>query len=145
MNTGLFNKFLISRDTLWVCNENKLIFTSNKDYLIPLLEYIDKFGSSQGRVKIFDRIMGNAAALLAVKADCDEVYSPLGSELAIKTLSNYDIRYHLTEIVPYIQNRDREAMCPMEKLSINKNPEEFYKALRCQRPEESQQTEDNEL
>ena len=74
--------------------------------------------------------MGNAAALLSVKAACQKVYSPLGSELATKTLSNYDIEYHVTEIVPYIQNHAGQDMCPMEKFSIDKSPEEFYVAVR---------------
>ena len=67
--------------------------------------------------------MGNAAALLSVKASGKKVYSPLGSELAIKTLSDYSVAYHFTEIVPYIQNRERQGMCPLEKLSINKRPD----------------------
>ena len=74
--------------------------------------------------------MGNAAALLAVKASCREVYSPLGSQLAIKTLDKYHIKYHLTETVPYIQKANGEDMCPMEKLSMNRGPEEFYKLIR---------------
>jgi hypothetical protein len=74
--------------------------------------------------------MGNAAALLSVKANSLEVYSPLGSQLAIKTLENYNIKYHLTRIVPYIQNPKGEDMCPMERLSLNKDPEEFYQAIK---------------
>lgn len=130
MDTHLFNEFLISSDTLQVYKGDRLIFRSNKDRLLPLLEYIDRFAPYNQEVEIYDRIMGNAAALLSVKAACRKVYSPLGSELAIKTLSNYDVEYHLTEIVPHIQNRSQEDMCPMEKLSINKSPEEFYEAIR---------------
>jgi len=74
--------------------------------------------------------MGNAAALLSVKADCRKVYSPVGSQLAIKTLGDYNAEYHFIKIVPYIQNREGEGMCPMEKLSINKSPDEFYETVR---------------
>jgi len=130
MDTSLFNDFLISDDTLWVYDGDRLIFTSNKDGLQPLLEYIDRLVPCQDEIKIFDKIMGNAAALLSVKADCKKVYSPLGSQLAIKTLGNYNAEYHFTEIVPYIQNREGQGMCPLEKLSINKDPDEFYEAVR---------------
>lgn len=129
MDTHLFNEFLMSNDTLQVYKGDKLIFRSDKERLLPLLDYIDKCVPHQKQVKIFDKLMGNAAALLSVKAACREVYSPLGSELAVKTLSNYKIKYHLTEIVPYIQNHSGEDMCPMEKLSMNKSPEEFYEAV----------------
>jgi len=74
--------------------------------------------------------MGNAAALLSVKAGCQEVYSPLGSKLAIQTLGNYHIEYHFTEVVPYIRRPNQQGMCPMEELSLSKSPEEFYAALR---------------
>ena len=130
MDTSLFNDFVISADTLWVCDRERLLFTSSKDGLKPLLEYVDNIVPHQGEIKIFDKIMGNAAALLAVKADCKEAYSPLGSEFAIETLSDYSIEYYFTKVVPYIQNREGQGMCPMEKLSMNKSPEEFYETLR---------------
>ena len=130
MYARLFNEFLISGDTLRVYKDDKLLFASNKDRLLPLLEYIDRFVPYHQQVVIFDKIMGNAAALLCVRATCQEVYSPLGSQLAIKTLDKYGIKYHLTEIVPYIQKADGEGMCPMEGLSINKEPGEFYEVVK---------------
>ena len=126
----LFNEFLISSDTLRVYKDDKLLFASNKDRLLPLLEYIDRFVPYHQQVVIFDRVIGNAAALLCVKAISREVYSPLGSQHAIKTLDKYGIKYHLTKVVRYIQKPGGEDMCPMEKLSIDKSPEAFYKAMR---------------
>lgn len=130
MNTPLFNEFLISGDTLWVYEGDRRLFTSRKGVLLPLLEYIDKSVPCQKQVTILDRIMGNAAALLSVKAGARKVYSPLGSELAADTLDRYSIEYHLGEIVPFIRARNGEDMCPMEKLSINMSPNEFYEAVR---------------
>ncbi|HEY87712.1 MAG TPA: DUF1893 domain-containing protein [Dehalococcoidia bacterium] len=129
MYARLFNRFLMASDTLQVYKGSKLLFASNKDRLLPLLEYIDRFAHYH-QVVIFDKIMGNAAALLAVKAGCREVYSPLGSQFAIKTLDKYHIKYHLTETAPYIQKANGEDMCPMEILSMNKRPEEFYELIR---------------
>ena len=131
MYTDIFSAFLASDDTLRMYQDETLIFSSQKNHLLPLIEYIADYGSGQQLVTLFDKIMGNAAALLAVKATCREVYSPLGSELAIKTLEKYGIEYHLSEIVPYIQRPDGKGMCPMEKLSIGKEPEEFYQAIKA--------------
>jgi len=130
MYTDFFNEFLTSGDTLRIYEENQLIFSSTKDRLLPLLEYIDRFAPYHQQVVIFDKIMGNAAALLSVMASCQEAYSPLGSQLSVKTLDKYGIKYNITEIVPYIQKPNGEDMCPMEELSINKEPEEFYEVLR---------------
>lgn len=129
MNRRSLSEFRASGDTLRVYEDNRLIFSSGKDRLLPLLEYIDRFTARHQQVVIFDKLMGNAAALLAIKAGCREVYSPLGSQLAIKTLEKYGIKHHLVEIVPYIQRPDGREMCPMEKLSIDKEPEEFYEAI----------------
>ena len=95
-----------------------------------MASFVDRVAPHHRQVVIFDKIMGNAAALLSVKASCQKVYSPLGSQLAVKTLDEYGIKYHLTEIVPYIQKPNSEDMCPMEKLSINKEPEEFYEIIK---------------
>jgi len=130
MYTDLFNEFLNSSDTLQIYRDEDLIFTSEKERLVPLMEYLAESDSGERPVTIFDTVMGNAAALLSVKANCREVYSPLGSELAVKTLEKYNIEYHLTEIVPYIIRDDGKGMCPMEKLSIGKGPEEFYREMK---------------
>lgn len=129
MYTDLFSMFLDSNDTLQIYRDERLIFSSAKDRLLPLMEYLANNTPGQP-VTVFDKVMGNAAALLAVKASCREIYSPLGSELAVKTLKKYGIEQHLTEIVPYITRPDGKGMCPMEKLSIGKEPEEFYQEMK---------------
>ncbi|MFC2007137.1 DUF1893 domain-containing protein [Chloroflexota bacterium] len=129
MYEHLFNEFLNSNDTLRIYQDGQLVFSSQKDRLVPLLEYINKFVPDRQAEVVFDKIMGNAAALLAVKAGCREVYSPLGSQVAVKTLEKYGVKYQLTEIIPFIQRLDREAMCPMEELSLDKEPEVFYEVM----------------
>ncbi len=131
MYTDLFSVFLDSDDTLRIYQDEILLFSSEKDRLVPLMEYLADCSPGRQPVTIFDKVMGNAAALLAVKANCREVYSPLGSELAIKTLEKHNIAYHLSETVPYIQRPDGKGMCPMEKLSIGKEPEEFYREMKA--------------
>lgn len=126
----LFHEFLTSENTLQVYKGKELIFASTKDRLLPLVEYIDRFAPYHRGVMIFDKILGRAAALLCIKANCREVYSPVGSQLAAQALDKYGIKHHLIEIVPYIQKPDREEMCPMEALSISKESEEFYGLVR---------------
>lgn len=131
MPADLFNSFLASDDTLRIYEGETLVFSSKKDRLLPLMEYIAAHQAGGQPVIIYDKIMGNAAALLAVKVNCREVYSPLGSELAIKTLEKHGIAHHLSETVPRIMRPDGKKMCPMEELSIGKEPEEFYQELKA--------------
>ncbi len=130
MYETLFEEFLKSKETLRIYKDGDLLFSSEKDRLLPLREYLEGYSPYQQGVVIFDKIMGNAAALLSVIAGCIETYSPLGSQIAVTTLEKYSIKYHITKIVPYIQRPNSEEMCPMEKLSLDKEPEEFYRALR---------------
>ena len=130
MYAKLFKLFLDSDNTLNVYKEEKLVFASIKDRLLPLMDYIDGFANQHRQVVVFDKLTGNAAALLCIKAHCQEIYSPLGSQLAEKTLDEYGIAYHFNRVVPFIQQANLKDMCPMEKLSIGTGPEEFYQALK---------------
>jgi len=125
-----FAAFAASQDTLRVFRDGQLIFASRKDRVAPLVEFIDRFGATSAGVVVFDKIAGNAAALLAARAGAAEVHSPLGSELAVKTFARFGIKHHLVRTVPYIERADGQGMCPMEKLSIGKEPDEFYRLVR---------------
>ena len=130
MKDSKFSKFLDSEDTLRVFKDKRLLFSSRKERLLPLVDYIDTCVPYENGISVFDRVVGNAAALLLTRISCREVYSGLGSELAAGTLDRFGIRYGFVETVPYIENNRRDGMCPMEELSLNKTPDEFYEALR---------------
>jgi Domain of unknown function (DUF1893) len=127
----LYKDFLASDDTLRIYTCGMLAFTSKKDRLRPLLDYLAAYGAICQTVIIYDKVIGNAAALLAVKANASEVYSPLGSELAVKTLEERGVKYHFEKTVPYIIRDDGKGMCPMEELSLGKTPGEFYKVMKA--------------
>jgi hypothetical protein len=129
MPADLYADFLASADTLRIYRGKKLVFTSLKDRLLPLMDYLAADGSGRP-VTIYDKIVGNAAALLSVMAHAREVFSPLGSELAVSTLEKHGIKYHLDEIVPCIMRDDGKSMCPMEQLSLGKAPGEFYREMK---------------
>jgi len=97
----------------------------------PTVDYVTKFAPVTGEVLILDRVVGNAAALLLKFALCAEVWSSLGSERAARTLSKLGIRYHFVNKVPYILNRQKSDVCPFEKLSMGKTPDEFYDAIKA--------------
>ena len=133
-----FEEFQTSDHTARVYEEGQLVFFSKKARLFPLLDYLDESSSPSGKkVVIFDKVTGNSAALLAILAGCSRIYSPVGSELAVNTLKKHGISYHFLESVPYIRRSDGQGMCPMEKLSLNKGPAEFYEALKSQQNPET--------
>jgi hypothetical protein len=103
MDKTSFNEFLSSSDTLRVYRGERLIFSSKKNMLAPLIEYIDCVKNGDKDVIILDKMVGNAAALLAIFAGGREVISPVGSEIAVKTLDRYGLKYHLVNIVPQVK------------------------------------------
>jgi hypothetical protein len=128
----LFARFLACDDTLRVYKGSRWLFRSDFGGVEPLIEFIRRFPGQDGII-VFDKVMGNAAALLAIRAGCREVFSPLGSRPAIETLNRYNIEYHITRIVPYILRADNGEMCPMERLSLGREPETFYEIMKDRR------------
>jgi hypothetical protein len=126
----LYTDFLSSADTLRVYAGDMPVFASREEGLLPLIDYLSAHGAVCQTVVIYDKVMGNAAALLAVLANAREVFSPLGSENAVKTLKQHGIKYHLDEIVPCIMRDDGKGICPMEKLSLSKSPKKFYSVMK---------------
>ncbi len=125
----LFTDFLTSTDALQVYHNSRLVFSSTKDGLLPLLEYARTAARGYTTVVVFDKVVGRAAALLCIKVGAGAVYSPLGSQLAAHVLQEHGIEYHLQRLVPFITTADGNDMCPMERMSLGKSPEEFYQAL----------------
>jgi hypothetical protein len=78
---------------------------------------------------IFDKIVGQAVAFLAAYLKAQEVYGVTGSKLATAALEKFRISFYFQETVPNIMNKDQTDLCPMEKLSFDKSPEEFYNCL----------------
>jgi len=124
-----FDEFLTSSDTLRVYKDGRLLFSSKKNMLLPLMEYIDVYANGNNEVIIFDKIVGNAAALLAVIAHCDEVMSPVGSEAAVRTLDRYGVKHHLLTVVEQVKQPGGNN-CPMEELSVGKEPDSFYRMMK---------------
>jgi hypothetical protein len=90
-----------------------------------MLEYL-ALGQRPVGVTVFDRIAGNAAALLAVKAGARSMWSPLGSRAAALTLAGSGVECHFSVLVDSILKPGSQEMCPMERLSLGKDPESFY-------------------
>ena len=124
-----FEQFLKSSWGLELWLGDETIFRSKKSGVLGLLDFINKQGEKHEGIIIFDKIAGQAAALLAAYLKAKEVYGAMGSELAVEAFKKYKIKFYLAKTVPNILNRDKTDLCPMEKLSIDKTPEEFYKCL----------------
>ena len=83
----------------------------------------------QGSV-IADKVVGKAAALLAVLGEVQAVFGRVMSEGAVSIFEKHQIPYKFETLVPYIENRTKDGMCPMEEtVQLVENPEEAFEAL----------------
>lgn len=77
-----------------------------------------------------DEVIGRGAALLLVKAGAKEVWADMISEQALEVLNAAGIPVSYSNKVPYIINRTKTGMCPVEKLTQQvTDPEEAYRLI----------------
>ena len=64
--------------------------------------------------QIADKVIGKAAAVIAVLGGASEVYGQVMSESAVEYLDRFAIPHSCGALVPRIQNRTNTGLCPLE-------------------------------
>lgn len=81
----------------------------------PLMEQLRVSKNAFKNAIIADRIVGKAAALLAILGGATYVYGSIMSETAIVVFEEQNIPFSYGRKVPFIKNRSGDDRCPMEK------------------------------
>jgi len=121
-----FNEFLKSSWGLELWFNGGKIYKSKKSGVKGLLDFIKRHGNRYKNIIIFDKIVGQGVALLAAYLGAKEIYGKTGSKLAAKALRKYKIKFYFKKTVTNILNKKGNDICPLEKTSFSKKPEEFY-------------------
>lgn len=66
-----------------------------------------------------DKVIGKAAAMMAVLGQVSELYGEIMSEAAKEYLDKQGVPYRYHKLVPYITNRTKTGKCPMEEAVWN--------------------------
>lgn len=116
--------------TCVVVKEDTFVF-SNLTGIMPLMKWIEEDLETLKNCFVADRVIGKAAALLMIFSNVKEVYAETISEHALECFKNYHIPISYTKKVPYILNRTKSGMCPMEQACLEtNNPKEAYEILK---------------
>ncbi len=116
--------------TLAIVKEGKILFTSTDKGIKPMYTAVVELKEELKGASAADRVIGRAAAILFKYAGIKELYTKLISNEAIKVFENSNIKFFYDEGSPYIKNRDKTDMCPVEKLSQGvDNPEELIQRI----------------
>ncbi len=97
----------------------------------PILELLDHAPEKIRGAWLVDRVIGRAAAAIAVCAGVSRVDTLLAAEGAKDILAKEHIELSAQKIVPTILNRTKTGMCPMEDAVKGlADPKEMLKAIR---------------
>lgn len=79
---------------------------------------------------VFDKVIGKGAAALLILGEVHDVYADLISDHALSLLESADIRLNFNKRVPYIENKDKSGLCPIEQLSaLSNDPKKIYENI----------------
>jgi len=81
----------------------------------PLLNLYEKHGDEMTNGIIVDKVIGRAAAAIAICGHIRHVHGEVMSEDAVVFLKNNGITASSTLLVPRILNQKRDGLCPLEK------------------------------
>jgi len=109
----------------------KIVLTKKGDGIRPILETVEKLKGEMQDTVVGDRILGKASALLLCHSKVKAAYSPQATKTAIALLIMDGIPCQVDELIPFIQNRSKDGLCPFEKMLKNINsPEEAHEILK---------------
>jgi len=116
---------------LAVVKNGELIYKSQEKGIKPMYFLaVNEKGILKG-TSIADKVIGKGAAMLCSYIGAKELYAQLISEGAIEVLEEENIVYTYDRICPYIKNREKSDMCPVEKIATeSKNVEELLDRIK---------------
>lgn len=81
----------------------------------PLLVMYDNHREAMSGATLVDKVIGRAAAAIAICGKVRHVHGELMSEDAVEFLNNNSITTSYTTLVHRILNRKRDGLCPLEQ------------------------------
>ena len=117
--------------TCFILKDNKVIFTSEKKGVKPMMNFYSDYGTSEEPLTVVDRIMGKGAVILAILIGANHVVTPVVSRLALDFANNHNITAEYNKVVPNIINRTGDGKCPIESAVANiKDVDEGYEVIK---------------
>ena len=114
-----------------VVKNNKIAAQELGKGILPLLNLHDMSPNVLEGGDLIDKVIGRAAAFIAINGKVRSVYGEMMSEDAFLLLKQHNIPATYGKLVPKILNRDKSGLCPMEQTVWEvKTPQEALLLLR---------------
>ena len=112
-------EFFKGKYTLVLC-KNEDIIASDLTGIRPLIKLIDDKKECKG-YSAADKIVGRAAAFLYTLLEIKNLYGEVMSKGAIEILKKVGINYEYKTLTDFIENRQKNGICPMDDAVKNIN------------------------
>ena len=83
--------------------------------VMPLLDFYDHSPKQFSGAVVADKVIGRAAAMIAIRGGVRAVYGEIMSEDALELLEEHGIPAAYGQLVPRILNAKRDGLCPLEQ------------------------------
>ena len=131
-------ELLAQKDTTFACIlQNGEVYTSEKKGIAPIMDQMKIDREFFRGTVAADRFLGKAAAMLLIDSGVCMVYGETISEHAKTALEQQQkqtdgaFSYQCRTVVPYIINRTKTGMCPMEKAVLDvTDPKDAFDILK---------------
>ena len=113
-----------------IIKNGKIIHEENGRGIAPILDIYRQYPGKMKRAFLVDKVIGKAAAMVAICGKVKAVHAELICDSAVEILNRHGIRVTYTKRVKDILNRRRTGLCPMEQTVLNiSDPAEGVNAL----------------
>ncbi len=106
---------------LAIVKDGRVIYKSSGRGIKPLYKAYEEHKIELEGSSVADRVTGKAAAMLCTHAGIKQLKTKLISDNAINVLKETKIIYEFDIRTPFIKNREKTGMCPVETLSLKSN------------------------
>ena len=102
-----------------IIKNGRIIRQANGRGIAPILDLYRQHSGDMQNAILVDKVIGKAAAMVAVCGKVRRVHAELICDSAVELLKKHDIQVSWTLKVENILNRRRDGLCPMESAVLN--------------------------
>jgi len=108
-----WSKLGAEEQTLQVYNEDTLMYSSDRNWLYPLLDFeifLQSIPGDPSRMVVYDKVVGKAAALFLIHLGIRQVEAGILSEPGKLALERYQVRFSYHQLVERISCKTEEIL-----------------------------------
>lgn len=104
-----------------IAKDGKIAYSVSGRGISPILVVLDEPGNIMQGAIVADKVVGRAAAAIAIAGGAKAVHGELICDGAVDLLEKHNVKVSHSKKVPYILNRAKNGLCPVETAVLAEN------------------------